>query len=636
VTSRFLGVALAALLLLATVGEGGGSPRSLALWHGALALLVAAAILLPDRRKVGATLPAPLVTSLTVFLVCVALGALRAPYGYAAWLTCLELACWLAVAALAVRLGAGWLRTAVFPLLAAAGIHGALVLVEWWRGTGQRPAGTFLNPNHMGLWLVAVLLWGAGAAAHSRDRRLHALFLFAAPPVLAAIVLSGSRGAFVALLAGGVCFLVLSWRGVAPAMRVALVAGLAIVLFLVGLAILQRGFDPFRYHRVKIWKASLGALATDPFWGTGPGQFSDAAANLQFPDGDGPLRYDRRFDATHSDLVRLPVELGAPATVALLFALVLAARSMIRRRRGGELPPGADGAIAALVAIGAQALVDNQSRWPAVYLLAAALLGATLSVAVVRGERQASIPRLVLAGTVVLGFFVADFAPYLAWREASGIARRALPAAELARMERAATLNRVHPYYRLRLARHLLAQPDPWSVDDYATAREFAELAIRLNPAGAVFRRGLARVEARACRQLRPDVGCRQRVRQLYEGAEALSRFDPSMSIELAGFLLDTGDPVGARRAAERALSIEPEAALPRLLLADAFIEFGSESDLHTAGWLLEEAAERAERWKAWKAEGYGRELLTVVPSTAERLQRKLRTAESDLASSSP
>jgi hypothetical protein len=98
--------------------------------------------------------------------------------------------------------------------------------------------------------------------------------------------------------------------------------------------------------------------------------------------------------------------------------------------------------------------------------------------------------------------------------------------------------------------------------------------------------------------------------------------------------LLDTGDPAGARRAAERALSLEPESVTPRLLLADALIECGSEQDLSRAVTLLTEARERAARWADWDQGDLGVELLRPAPRHFERLERKLAEAAAVLPGS--
>ena len=87
------------------------------------------------------------------------------------------------------------------------------------------------------------------------------------------------------------------------------------------------------------------------------------------------------------------------------------------------------------------------------------------------------------------------------------------------------------------------------------------------------------------------------------------------------------GDPAEARRAAERALDLEPEAVLPRLLLADALIEGGGSGDLQRAAALLEEARERAVDREATIDGSYTWRLLHLDPRVLERLDSKLREA---------
>jgi len=268
--------------------------------------------------------------------------------------------------------------------------------------------------------------------------------------------------------------------------------------------------------------------------------------------------------------------------------------------------------------------VDNPSTWPATYLLAAALLGAVVSSpgARVAGYR---LPFRLVAAAIVLGIFgITDAGPYAAWRTARGLPHGRLTAEQHARLERAIRLNPIHPLYRRHQAEHLTGIPEAWGVDAYVAAREAAEHAERLNAGDSEFARATARVEALACRTLTRDESCRERARVGYEHASALAPFDPSIACELAAFLLDTGDPVGARRAAERALGLEPESVRPRLLLADALIDVGSEEALGAARRLLDEAADKAARWAEWRRLPYGRYLLDLPAGAVARLEDKL------------
>lgn len=623
-------LALALLCALATLGEGGGSAGGLLGWHAGLLLLLLCALLGPRGTGRPAAAPA---AAFGLFLALAALGAARAPDGYEAWLQCLELACWTTAAWLAARSGPGpGLLATLAPVLAvAAGLQGGLAVVHVLGGGPGRPAGTFLNPNHMALWLVAAVLLAAGAALDGAGRARRLTLALALPPALAGIALAGSRGALLGLIAGGAWLAADRWRSAPRRWRAAALAVAALLLLGLGIKLAERArrADPFRYQRVRIWQASLGLALEQPLWGSGPGQFPAAAANRQFPDGDGPLRYDRRFSATHSDPIRVPVELGLPAALALLAALALAVRAVRRSRRVTSASSTAVGASAALVAFGTHALVDNPSSWPSVYLLAAVLTGAVLCRPAAPATPRSGPLWRAAAAAVALGVFaIGDVAPYLAWRQAAGLPAGRLDERGAARLQRAAALNRLHPGYKLRLADHLVAGPDGWTLDEYAAAREWAEAAVRDDPAAAETWRGLARVEGRVCREWQPSERCRERTRELYRRAEDRARFDPFLPIELAKFLLDSGDPVGARRPAERALALEPEAALPRLLLADAALHSGGEGSIASARRLIAEAREKSERWSEWSGSPYGRSLLTVEPRVTRRLESALAAAE--------
>jgi O-antigen ligase len=627
---RATAFALAGLLLLATLGEGGGHPVSMMAWHGWLVGLLLTLTLLP-RRKTAArrSLAAAPLTAFGLFLLLFALGALRAPYAYGALLVSIEVAACVAVAWIAASTGSRGLQWLVTPLQIGAAVQGIWVIAQWLVRDQSRPAGTFLNANHLALWMIAVSLFALGAARTGDGRSDVVRRLVLVAPAAVAVVLAGSRGAAIGLVAGAVWLLWRRWQRIPRAWRVGLVgAGVVVVGLVAGRQLVRiEQHDPFRHHRLKIWKASLAAVAESPLWGTGPGQFAAAAKNLSFPDGDGPLRFDRVFESTHSDALRLPVELGLPAALAALAALGLAVRSVASRRRAGSLPPLADGAIGALIAVAAHGLVDNPSHWPAVYLLASVLLGCLLSTEREESPRFALSARAALAGALLVVFYAADVAPFLAWREASRLPHGSLSETGRAGLQRALRWNPIHPQYWLRRAEDLAESGPRWGVDAYASAREAAEQAARLHPADARVLRGVARIEAHACRTLSRGGSCRDHVSDLYRRAEQLARHDATLPLELAGFLLDLGDSAGARRAAERALAIEPEAVLPRLLLAVVLVKGGTEDDLRRATVQLAEARERAKSWSDWNEGSYGRALLVPDPRLFARVERVLADA---------
>jgi hypothetical protein len=97
------GAGLILLLALATLGAGGARADALLAWHGLLVALILAELLGPHLSESG--LDGRTLLAFTPFVAVVLVGAVLAPYGYAAWLTLLELAAFLAVASLAARRG---------------------------------------------------------------------------------------------------------------------------------------------------------------------------------------------------------------------------------------------------------------------------------------------------------------------------------------------------------------------------------------------------------------------------------------------------------------------------------------------------------------------------------------------------
>ena len=560
-------------------------------------------------------------------------SAARAPYGYGAWLQLLELGAFLATGWVAAA-NRGLPRWTGTTLILGAVAQGAVAQWQWWVHAAPRVTGSFLHPNDLAGWLGAVLLVGAGRVLASRTWRPSRVIAAAALATLPAVAfaLTGSRGALLGFAVGGIWLGLRSWRSLPRNAR--RVAWVLIVLFGLGAAgALGRRLsspDPFRYQRLRIWQASVQAALDSPWLGTGPRQFAAASANFQFPDGDGPLRYDRGFTTTHSDLLRVACELGWPGLLALLGAVAATALELRTRRRRGELDPARAGATAALLALGVQALVDNPARSPALYLLAAALLGSLLSTPGAprppRGVRRSGAAVLV-----VLVLAIGDVRPYVAWSSSAGLPSGRLDPSQAALLQRSLRFNPVHPDSWMRYAEHLAGDGTDWDVATYARAREYGERAVRLQPADAAYVRRLGRIEALAYRTLFQDPGSLERARRRYRQAESLRRFDPFIPVELAAFLLDVGEGAGASRAAQRALALEPESVLPRLMLAESVLETGGPRAVRRAVRLLAEAEERAERWSSWRDAGsYAHDMLSPHSEKSRRIRERISRIDDD------
>jgi len=618
---------LTALLCLATLGQGGAEPTSQLVWHaGVLALVLVELLRGPDTAPRSRPAWLPLVF-LGLYALVAWVGAFLAPYGFAAWLFLLDLGSFAVVVWLAARRGPALLSRLTLPLLAAASIQSVWFLIQRFALDQMRPAGTFLNPNHLAAWLVAILLlaWSGPLL----QRRLEASGRWVLPvlsaPALVALALIGSRGAILGLFSGCCALLVLAWHGLTrPWRRRLIVVGILVVLVpVVGVAVRQRHADPFRYQRVSIWRASLRVVADQPWSGSGPRQFPYVSRSYQFADGDGPLQFDRGFRSTHSDWFRVPSELGWPGAAAVAALAAAIAFEVFRRRK--TLSPTKCGAVAALTALVAQSSVENLSTRPAVYLLAAALIGPLIA----RRERSVvpwpGAARALTGAVLVLVFAVGDVAPYLAWRDVRGLPEGRLDHIQAARLSRALHRNPVHPEYWRRWGSHLAGNGWDWNRQAYHEAREAAERAVRLNPTDAMNHRALARIEAVACETLFGDVATRRRASNSYGLAEELDPYNPFIPLERAGFLLDTGDAQGAMDAARRALELEPESISPRLLLAAAVLALEGNAGRDRAQELLDEAHEQAARWGTWEGTGpHADELLRLNLTDEARLRQAL------------
>ena len=618
--------ALLLLLAIATIGQGGSAAAALLAEH--LVLVAVVGIVLVRAGVPELTVHPVVAAGVAGFAAFALFGALRAPYGFAAWLVLEEIAAFITVFVLASRSEPGLLR-ALASGLALVGAGQAAVAIAQRLALGVlRPAAGFLNPNHLAAWLVMAACVASGAA-WARPGVIGRALIAAVAAMSAALLVIGSRGALVGLAAGVATALLLTLEGMDRAQRRR--AGIAALAFVAlgaaGVALRFRVADPFGSSRTRIWRSAASAIADDPWTGTGAGQFEIRAANLNFPRSDTPLRFERSFYTPHSDWLRAPIEFGIPAALAIAAALgagvVVVGRSL--RRDPDPLRVGAAAALAALIAQGA---VDDLTETPGVYLAAAALAGCLLAVPR-PVALAAATRRLRLAAAVALlpTLVAVDVAAYRAWSIQASLPRGGLTDAQRVALARARGLNPFQADLAIRAADDLVSRAATWTPADYAAAREAAEQAVRLSPRSSASWLALARVQTAACRDLFRDVGTRDRAAAAFAEAEARSRHDPFVPLEAAAFLLATGDDDGARRAAERALRIEPQAIPPRLLLADAALARGGEG-AGRADRALREAEDLAARFASVPKESpYARSLLTLDPDRVARIRARIRDA---------
>ncbi len=252
------------------------------------------------------------------------------------------------------------------------------------------PFGSFVNHNHFAglVEMGVVLAVGLTAARVRRDgTRPAALGLLGlALALLLAHLASGSRGGFVALLAGlGALAAAHVGRGGRSPRRVALASAAGLVALLaaglalapdtarVRLATLVSGRpDASASYRVEAARATLRLLAAHPVAGAGLGAFADTVTAWKRVHGEVRLTH------AESDALELAAETGLVGLALLGVLAATWARGLGERLRRGRDPYRRDVAAAAACAAGAllvHSLFDFGLRLPALGLVCASLLG---------------------------------------------------------------------------------------------------------------------------------------------------------------------------------------------------------------------------------------------------------------------
>ena len=357
---------------------------------------------------------------------------------------------------------------------------------------------------------------------------------------------------------------------------------------------------------------SRSSLLSSPWTGTGPGQFARVAPNLQFPDGRGALRYDRGFRTTHSDWIRVGAELGWPGVVAFGWIVFSVAAHIARRRRSSEAIDA--GALAALGGMFVHAGVDNLSRAPALYLLGGVCLGIVVAGDGPARRNVRPLWRLMVILVAAHLFVLGEYAPWREWSQTRALAATA----------GAGQWNPADAEATMRGAETWLSA-NGLDLDAYSAARAKAERAVQLSPRDGEMLRRLSRIEVAAVGLLPLDRAGRERIAGLYRAAAELQRNNPFVPMELAAFLLDAADPVGARRAAERALEIEPEAVAPRLLLARAMLDLGHVERAARGVEQLEQLARQ--HVDEARTSSYAGDLLALDPTLVQEIRAAIEAA---------
>jgi O-antigen ligase len=288
----------------------------------------------------------------------------------------------------------------VFALAAGGLLYAAYGLFGFAESDAEVVTSTFVNRNSFATYAGMTVLCGLGlvlgelrrrARAETSLRRLalavlarldahFAVGVIACLAVGAALLLTQSRGAFVALCAALVTFVwtlrrqILATSGAVLKAPAVLATGLLLgIVWLAGEETLGRltAADAHALNRLAYYRTTWDAIADRPLLGTGYGTYADAfkAYNHQ---GTGTYFLDK----AHNTYLQLIMELGWPAAAALYAGLALLVfRSLQGRVRQGRSAVYPAVLAACSVLVGVHALVDFSMEIPANAATYALLLG---------------------------------------------------------------------------------------------------------------------------------------------------------------------------------------------------------------------------------------------------------------------
>ena len=258
--------------------------------------------------------------------------------------------------------------------------------------------GTFVNPNHLALYLEMVLplvfAWAWWALRQARkESHAERKILLLAPPILLWLTLfiglafTGSRGGLLGMMVGvGVQALTAAavrrrWWTALLGLG-AITAGVAVVAVIglregLGRVLTTSLDDESLGYRLREFRAVIDLWQGFPVFGSGLGSFRDAFPRVQPPDLQGTWWH------SHSDLLELLATTGVVGTILLAIGLWPVARRLLRVIAGrgrSETRAAALAVFGSLASVLVHEAVDSGLTMPGNAITLAVLVGVGLAV----------------------------------------------------------------------------------------------------------------------------------------------------------------------------------------------------------------------------------------------------------------
>lgn len=292
-------------------------------------------------------------------------------------------------------------------ILAAVQVAGALlycviVLSEFHVGADGRLAKlVYYDANDLGLLLVCTLPVAGHFVRHARMPVLRGLAAAAVLMFVFTIVRTGSRGAFLGLLAVSL-YTIFRFRGGSAPARVGMVATMVLVL-VVGagdrywdmMATILNPTADYNWAgqseggRMSIWKRGLGYLWARPITGVGVGAFPVAEGTMNEFSRRQEYGMGVKWSAAHNSFMQVAAELGVAGFVLFIWMLMRAFLTATRLARDAFARHGpedaANGELAqahgvALIGYAVCGFFLSQAYGPYLYFVIGIIIGLDVSM----------------------------------------------------------------------------------------------------------------------------------------------------------------------------------------------------------------------------------------------------------------
>jgi O-antigen ligase len=243
-------------------------------------------------------------------------------------------------------------RLAIVYLISAT-VYAGVVLTRFDLGSGDAWRLGHLyyyDANDFATFAVSAMPFALYVLLAGRRTLSRALAAIALAVLTLAVVYTGSRGGFIALVAVG-AFIVaryssipLRWRMTAPALVAVVVLATASDQYWHQMSTILSDADYNRTEesgRLQIWGRGVGYMLDDPVFGVGPANFQAAEGMLSPHAQRQQFGIGVRWNAAHNTLIQVGAELGIPGLIfflAIIASTFGALRQAARTRRSSRRP----------------------------------------------------------------------------------------------------------------------------------------------------------------------------------------------------------------------------------------------------------------------------------------------------------